>query len=350
MTIINNLTKFFKNNYEKLLVISALTMSGENSLIIYFAMIILIIIMLYKNKNTINLNLNDKDNKNIKENNLASLNKNIKENNMENNIENNMENNIENNLKYNSVNNLDNKIELTIKKGIKTNIKKKSLNEINPYPNNINSLLNDYNSNEKKDFVINMINNNASIPIFNLRTTDDLDFFYNFYIPHFEPRVWSNIIMMSDLYNWVDTASLSKDDLDDQVLPVLFITKNKKTSMIEINEYLKIFISSKTDNTRSAFIQKGNEYIIIKDDIKLLLSNLLMYDLLQQNDYLNYNLSDNKELCEFLGILQSLVVIPKDFTGEHIKLDITYNNENLNTFDYFFNSFVSDSNLFQTSI
>ena len=324
MAIISSLKKFFKNNFEKILVLSALTINGDNMLIIYTALIFLILFMINKHKELIKSNINEI---------LSPTEGNHPTHEV-----------VQNNTNEESI---LNPLPVPLKKNIRTSVSKKNHN---PYKNDSEELTNKYANNKSTDFTININSMVLSTPMFQLRTLENLDYYWNFYVPGMDPAKWSNIIMISDLHKWMNSCNLSNEDLPDKCMPILFITKSKSTGLVEINEYLKCFIKTDSDGTKNVFIQMGNEYLLIKDNIDSLISQGLIHDLLKENDYYNYNLNNNKNLCEFLEKFLTLVLIPKDFLGDQIKIDIGYNCENLNTYEYFFNSIVGDSNVFQTSI
>jgi len=332
MALMNSLKNFFKNNFDKILVLSALTLNGDNLLIVYFVIIFLILYMINKHKNLITSSLSEKF---FPEGNIVQ----------ENNIEvNEIPKNIIIEEKSRNISSIQ-----TPKKNIKTTISNKKL-KWNPYENDSEMLSTKYGNNEPSDFTININNMVLSTPMFQLRTLDNLDYYWNFYVPGMDATKWSNIIMVSDLHKWMNSCNISNEDLPDQCMPILFITKAKETGLVEINEYLKCFIKTDSEGTKNVFVQMGNEYLLIKDTINSLKSQGLIDDLLKDNDFYNYNLNNNKNLCEFLEKFLTLVLIPKEFIGEQIKIDIGYNCENLNTYEYFFNSIVGDSNVFQTSI
>ena len=154
--------------------------------------------------------------------------------------------------------------------------------------------------------------------------------------------------MCQDIHKWMSTSSISNEDLSDEVAPLYFIQKiGNKT---EVYEYLKLFINTDNDGTKIAFIQKGIDYLVVKDDIDELISRGLIKDLLNDKHYTNYNLSVHEGISSFLESFLSLVLIPESCIGEQIELDIDNYFENKKTFEYYYNTINSDSSMFNTSI
>jgi len=154
--------------------------------------------------------------------------------------------------------------------------------------------------------------------------------------------------MCKDINKWMSTPSLSNEDLMDELIPLYFIIK--KNGKTEVYEYLKIFIHKDNNDSKIAFTQKGDDYIIIKDDINKLIEKELIKDLLVDKHYTNYNLSNNNDVTTFLENLLSLFLIDEKFIGDKLHIDIENFNDNKRTYDFHFHTLHSDCSMFNTSI
>ena len=259
-------------------------------------------------------------------------------------------NDLEDKTDLSDINNFKNNIKLIYKKKdeLEENSKKNSL-ESNPYMNEKDSLYKKYyNEIKNNNFKVNVNSTICSTPIFNLRSYKDLGFHYNFLIHNFCPKKINNLIMCKDIHQWMATSSLSSDDLEDELVPVYFI--KKMDNVTDVYEYLKLFIHTDKNGLKAAFVQKGNDFLFVKDDIDELTSKNLIKDLLEDKHYNNYNLSVHEGVSSFLDKFLSLVLIPEHCIGENIDLDIKNYHENHNTFEYFFNTLNSDVSVFATTI
>ena len=345
--IISMLEKFCKKNFGKLAIISSLTFNNKNVVLNLCTMILVLSMLNKKNISLIKNNLLNKINFNygneVQENIEDSEGKEIIEPHI--NIKNeksdfNNESNIEKNNK------IKNNIKIIYKKNDKLVNEK---NNHDPYKNDSHILEQNYkNEIDKTDFKINVNHTICSTPIFNLRTYKDLNYHYNFIIHDFDPKKINNLIMCQDIHKWMSTSTLSNDDLSDELAPLYFIQKINNTT--EVYEYLKLFINTDNDGTKIAFVQKGVDYLAIKDDIDELINKGLIKDLLNDKHYTNYNLSIHEGISEFLEKFLSLVLIPESCIGEQIELDIGNYFENKKTMDYYYNTINSDSSMFNTSI
>lgn len=229
-----------------------------------------------------------------------------------------------------------------------SNLKKRIKFE-GPYKNEVNSHEKNYKVKpDEYDFNININESTCAMPIFHMRTNSNIDFYYNFILHNFDPKKINDLIMCKDIHKFMSTSSLTSDDIPDELAPVYFIKKD--SSGTEVYEYLKIFIYTDEDNNKIGFVQKGNDYLYIKNDIDLLVSNGLIGDLLMNKHYINYNLSVNDGVTEFLDKLLSLVLIPELLIGGDLKVDIENYYENARAFEYHYNTLNSSSNMFRTSI
>lgn len=311
MSVINKIKDFFSKNIDKLSVLLTVLFHTDKS-ILTFVIVILILYIFYKN----NLySLVDKD--------FSKIFKGYDEH-------------------KDVYTNKEKNIDLEVKKIKKSNI---------PYNNDSKKLHHSYNKeSENKDFKLHVNHGILTTPIFNLRTFKDLDFYYNFYAVGLDVNHWNNLIMVNDLHKWMNTSSLSNEDLEDKFIPILFIEKKNDSENIKISEYLKIFVKTDNHGVKTAFCQKGNEFQSIKKHINILIEKHLIKDLLVDDEYYVYNLSEHHSLSNFLENLLSLILIPKNLLGEEISIDISHHCENLKTYEYFFNSLSGECNLFQTSI
>jgi len=229
-----------------------------------------------------------------------------------------------------------------------TNLKKRVKFE-GPYRNDVNSHEQNYKVKpDEYDFNININESTCAMPIFHMRTNSNINFYYNFILHNFNPKKINDLIMCKDIHKFMSTSSLTSDDIPDELAPVYFIKKD--SSGTEVYEYLKIFIYTDEDNNKIGFVQKGNDYLYVKNDIDLLVSNGLIGDLLMNKHYINYNLSVNDGVTEFLDKLLSLVLIPELLIGDNLKVDIENYYENSRAFEYHYNTLNSSSNMFRTSI
>lgn len=244
-------------------------------------------------------------------------------------------------------NKIKNNIKLICTKIDQEELKKKI--KINPYENDIKKLEKKYKASPNNhDFTVNINSSTCTIPIFNMRTYEGLDFHYNFLIHDFDTKKINNLIMCKDINKWMSTPSLSNEDLMDELVPLYFI--KKKDGKTEVYEYLKIFIHRDNNDSKIAFTQKGDDYIIIKDDINKLIEKELIKDMLVDKHYTNYNLSNNNDVTSFLENLLSLFLIDEKFIGDKLQFDIENFNDNKRTYDFHFHTLHSDCSMFNTSI
>ena len=237
----------------------------------------------------------------------------------------------------------------TSKENIKIIHKKKDYQENSPYSNDINQIKKNYDDkNKKSDFIVNVNSTICSTPMFNLRTYNGLDFYYNFLIHNFSPKQINNLIMCNDIHQWMSTSSLSNDDLKDELVPIYFILN--KNDIIDVFEYLKLFIKTDNNGVKMVLVQKGSDYLFIKDYINKLKDMNLIKDLLSDEDYNVYNLSTHEDVTKFLTNFLSLVLIPEHCIGEEINLNIENFCENINTFEYCYNTVNSDICMFNTTL
>lgn len=272
---------------------------------------------------------------------------------LENNCEGKKEENIE------KENNSENKPKLNIKESIKKNKEDYNLNQTytdyieNPYQTDIKNIHHKYVSKDQDyNFELNINQSLCSTPIFNLRKIGGLNFYWNFIIHNFDNKKLNNLIMCRDIHKWMDNSTLSNDDLEDDFCPIYYITKNNNSPKAEVItfEYLKIFIHTDKDGIKYAFVQKGLDYSKIEKYINELIDNEIIKDLLCDSNYFNYNLSTHDGVTQFLDGLLSLILPPESTIGDKMTLDIKYNCENKNAYEFMYNTLNIDSNTFNTTI
>jgi len=336
----NKILKFISGNFGKLALL--LSLSSNNKQSILLVIIILTSLYLSSNSKSIKKFLN-KINKFSTEHHHEHEHQNEHQHEHEQANENHVDNILDKTLDTNN-----------IKKNIKSMINKidkksKFNSKKQPYENNIQELQDNYDGkNNDYNFSLNVNNATCSTPIFNLRNYKDIDFHFNFLIHNFDPRKINSLIMTKDIQKWMSSASLTEDDLSDDLLPIYFIKKINGVS--DVFEYLKIFIHTDGDNNKIAFVQKGEDYYAVKEDIDELIEKDIVKDLLNDLNYFSYNLSNHEGVIDFLDRFLSLVLISEQYIGENVLLDIENSIENKNAFDYNYNIINSESNMFNTTI
>ena len=354
--------KFLKKHFKKFYLLFPLLLGQQDNILI----VILVLLLFYLHTNSklfknIGKKINNKINKkNVNEENISEdLLNNINDT-KENNIEN-KENNIENkkniinndkNKKYNEnmdkLKNLTENIVINIDKVKKNNKSIKENMEFTPYINNRREIKKNYSDKpDKHDFSINVNSSVCSIPIFNLRTYNEIDFYFNFIIHNYDSKKIHNLILCKDIHKWMNNSTLSDQDISNELVPVYFILK--KNNKIDAYEYLKIFIHNGEDG-KIAFIQKGNDYLIIDKYINELIDKEIVNDLLDGKMYTSYNLYSTDGVNDFLQKFLSLVLISENSIGEEVQLDIENYYENKSSYEYFFNTINADSSVFNTTI
>jgi hypothetical protein len=238
-------------------------------------------------------------------------------------------------------------IKLLCKKLNKTELSTKKT--VDPYPNSKIDLKDKYKKEPNNTlYKININNVLCQSPIFNLRKYDDIDFYFNFIMHNYDTKKIQHLNMCKDIHKWMSSSSLSNEDLPDELAPIYFIIKT--SNGVGVYEYLKCFTHTSDDNSRNGFIQKGADYLIIKDYIDKLVENNYIKDLLDGKNYTIYNLSSNDDTVEFLERFMSLVLTPEQFIGQEITLDIGNYYENYNFYDYYLNTINSELSMFNTTI
>jgi len=339
----NKIFKFISGNFGKLALLLSLSSNNKESILL----VVIILTSLYLSSNS----------KSIKKY-LNKINKFSNEHQHQDEHEHEHQHEHQNEQASNE-NHVDNILDKTldtnnIKKNIKSMINKidkksKFNSKKQPYENNIQELQDNYDGkNNDYNFSLNVNNATCSTPIFNLRTYKDIDFHFNFLIHNFDPRKINSLIMTKDIQKWMSSASLTEDDLSDDLLPIYFIKKINGVS--DVFEYLKIFINTDPDGIKIAFVQRGADYFAVKDEIDELIEKDIIKDLLNNSNYYSYNLSVHEGVLDFLERFLSLVLIAEQYIGEKVLLDIENSHENKKAYEYNYNIINSESNMFNTSI
>jgi hypothetical protein len=354
----NKISKFIFKNIGKIsLFMSLILGNGESPIVI----VIILLLLIYFKKSNYNISkiiknlreneneIKDTNNDNFeldsnKENNLDEIkSKKYEKNNNSEDVYEDMQKNNENNKK-------------DMKENIKLNHKKINFkdkndcdNNVNPYPNDKKNIkLNYSHPPDNNDFLLNVNNSICSTPMFTMRTYKDIDFYFNFILHDYDTKKIHDLIMCKDIHKWMTTSSLSEEDISNELVPIYFCLKNENNN-INVYEYLKVFINSNNDE-KIAFVQKGNDYIIIEKYIELLIEKDIIQDLLSGKLYTSYNLLINEGVSLFLNNFLSLVLISENFIGEQVKLDIENYYENKSTYQYIFNTLNEDTSVFNTTI
>jgi hypothetical protein len=361
--MIKSLETFFKNNLGnagKLALLSGISLSSpnviQNMIVMTSVLVLLNAMKINKRINKINNKTDDNVNFDINiDTNIDTNNHTNNDTNPDTNLDTNPDTNPEKNInsdcelnKENNVNDIKNNKEKT-KNNIKLLIKKNDKSLSDPYLNDKLSLKKNYkNDTKNKHFNINVNSTICSIPIFNLRTYKDLDYHFNFIIHDYDTKKINNLIMCKDIHKWMSSSCISNEDLNDELVPIYFI--KKENNVTDVYEYLKLFINTNDDQTKICFVQKGIDYLYIKDNIDELIEKDLIKDLLNGKNYVNYNLSVHEGVSDFLNKFLSLVLIPENFIGEQVNIDIENYYENKKTYEYHFNTVNSDINVFNTTL
>jgi hypothetical protein len=375
----SNILKFLNKHFKRFYLIFPLFIGNTDGIIV--VTVLLLILYLHSNtkilKNVKNKFINIDNNKNNNNDNYNNNNDNDTNHNDDDSNHNNHGNhnnknhndnsesfdllneikNLEKNIldiKVNSTTDNLSKENIDLKKNINENIvskKSKSFKdnlEFTPYANNRREIKKNYTEKpEKHDFSVNVNSSVCSIPIFNLRTYKEIDFYFNFIIHNYDSKKIHNLILCKDIHKWMNNSSLSDQDISNELVPVYLSLKNN--DKVDVYEYLKIFIHNGEDG-KIAFIQKGYDYLVIEKYINELVDKEIIDDLLDGKMYTSYNLYSNDGVNDFLNKFLSLVLISENSIGDDVKLDIENYYENKSSYEYFFNTVNADSSIFNTTI
>jgi hypothetical protein len=250
----------------------------------------------------------------------------------------------ENNNENEENNNDENKENKKINKIINKNLKE------NNYPTNLNKLTKDY-SKKNTLFKLKINENNKNMPLFNLRTSDKIDFYWNFHLHNSDTKKINNLILCRDINQWMNNSSISDDDLENQCYPFYIIIRDRKSNdEIMIFEVYKIFVYCDENSNKQAFIIKGDNYKTAEEILTILFELNYVKDLLNGKEYENYNLSVHDSVTLFLNNLLSHFLPYDAQDDESINIDLKQLNENKNTFEYFYHTNTLDNDMFNTNI
>lgn len=266
---------------------------------------------------------------------------------------------IDEKLKESLMNDINDERKPTFFENIKKSIKsiKKSNNKIDrnmnvkAYPNKLNKLNKEYQNRDNHYFELNVNENNKNLPIFNLRSSDNIDFYWNFHLHNADNTKINNLILCRDIHQWMSNSSLSNEDLDNKCYPLYIIVKDHKTNNeIMIFEAYKIFVYFNENGNKQAFISKGDNFKTCEEVLNILIDMDYIKDLLNGKEYESYNLTSHDSVCLFLNNLLSHFLPSDSQNGEVINIDLKNYNENRETFDYFYHTYNCDTNMFNTNI
>ena len=210
---------------------------------------------------------------------------------------------------------------------------------------------NEYTDRENHYFELKVNDNNKNLPIFNLRSSDNIDFYWNFHLHNADNTKINNLIVCRDIHQWMNSSSISDEDLDNKCYPIYLIIKDHKTNNeIMIFEAYKLFVYMNETGNKQAFVSKGDNYKTVEEMLTILIEMDYIKDLLNEKDYESYNLTSHDSVCLFLNNILSHFLPSDSQNGEVINIDVKQYNENRETFDYFYHTSSSDSDMFNTNI
>ena len=322
----------------------------STNMIIYLICSLLGYMLMNKEKENIKIKdfnkfLNENNNQNNNENSFDYFNQDEENEDEYNKYYNNETDNESDNESDNDIENKENiENEKKINKIINKNLKK------NNYPTNLNYLNKQYAKKNLK-FKLNVNENNKNMPLFNLRSSDKIDFYWNFVLHDFDTKKINNLILCKDINQWMNNSSISDDDLANQCYPFYIIIRDRKTNdEIMIFEVYKIFVYTDENSKKQAFIIKGDNYKTSEEIINILIELKYIKDLLNGQDYESYNLSAHETVTSFLDNLLSHFLPYDSKNNETIHIDLKELNENKNTFEYFYHTNMLDNEMFNTNI
>ena len=364
------INKFFKN-YTSLLLSGLLLFTKKENPKISMILLLISILGLFINNDSSSIE-NEKSSKSWKDFINKKLNKipdfisEDNENNEDNeNSEDNENNEDQENNIINDVKESNEDKENTILENIKSSFKKihqkikqkrdnkkvdKTLN-IKPYVNKVQKMNNEYNDRKNHYFELKVNDNNKNLPLFNLRSSDNIDFYWNFHLHNADNTKINNLILCRDIHQWMNSSSLSDEDLDNKCYPIYLIIKDHKTNNeVMIFEAYKLFVYMNETGNKQAFVSKGDNYKTIEEMLNILVEMDYIKDLLNEKDYESYNLTSHDSVCLFLNNILSHFLPSDSQNGEVINIDMKQYNENRETFDYFYHTFSCDNDMFNTNI
>ena len=218
------------------------------------------------------------------------------------------------------------------------------------YPPHLHNLPND-DATKNKYFKLKINENNKNLPLFNLRTSNKIDFYWNFHLHNSDTKKINNLILCRDINQWMNNSSISDDDLENQCYPFYIIIRDRKSNdEIMIFEIYKIFIYSDENSNKQAFVIKGDNYKTAEEILNILFELNYIKNLLNGKEYESYNLSVHDTVTLFLNNLLSHFLPYDAENNESINIDLKQLNENKNTFEYFYHTNTLDNDMFNTNI
>jgi len=223
--------------------------------------------------------------------------------------------------------------------------------QVKEYSEYLRKLNVDYENPDNCLFKLKVNDNNKNTPIFNLRSSDKIDFFYNFHLHNADNSKINSLILCRDIHQWMSNSSISNEDLENRCYPLYFIVRDHKTNdQIMIFEAYKIFVYADENGNKQAFISKGDNYRTVQELLTILFGLGYVKDLLNGKEYESYNLTAHHSVILFLSNLLSHFLPYESKDNELINIDVKQFNENKNTFDYFYHTNIMDNELFNTNI
>ena len=200
-------------------------------------------------------------------------------------------------------------------------------------------------------FKLKVNENNKNIPIFNLRSSDKIDFYWNFHLHNTNNSKINSLILCRDIHQWMSNSSISNEDLENRCYPLYIIFRDHKSNNeIMVFEAYKIFVYSDENGNKQAFISKGDNYKTIEEILNILIQLGYIRDLLNEKEYESYNLTSHHSVILFLNNLLSHFLPYESTDGEIINIDLQQYNENKDTFDYFYHTNIMPDDLLNTNI
>lgn len=209
----------------------------------------------------------------------------------------------------------------------------------------------DYHDSSHCLFKLKVNENNKNIPIFNLRSSEKIDFYWNFHLHNTNNSKINSLILCRDIHQWMSNSSISNEDLENRCYPLYLIFRDHKSNNeIMIFEAYKIFVYCDETGNKQAFISKGENFKTIEEILNILINLGYIKDLLNEKEYDSYNLTSHHSVILFLNNLLSHFLPYESKDGEVINIDLQQYNENKNTFDYFYHTNIMDNDILNTNI
>jgi len=210
----------------------------------------------------------------------------------------------------------------------------------------IDKLYKNYDVKIRDDFKLIVSDSNKQLLIQNLRTYDNIDFYFKFHIAEYDSKKINDLMILKDIQSWMTNCTISNDDFKNICIPVYIIIKDHKTeNEIMVFEIYKMFFIEKEEGIKNCFISKGANWAAVQEIMSILHNFGYVNDLLNGKDYDVYNLANNIELCSFLENLLSVYLLSNSKTSDVVYLDMNENVDNKETFDYLYHNTNSETNM-----